>query len=76
MKRRSLAGGGFHRHCSAHELRQSFADRESEACAAVLAARRAVELLEGNEEPVDVVAGDAGAGVSDGESDLDAAVFQ
>ena len=74
MKRRSLIRGGFHRHRAAHELRQSFADRQSEACAAVVAARGAVELLEGDEEPLDVVAGDAGAGVGDGEADLDAAV--
>ena len=33
-------------------------------------------MLEGDEEPLDVVAGDAGAGVGDGEADLDAAVCQ
>ena len=58
---RSLARRALHPDLAAHELGQPFADGEAEPGAAVPPARRAVELMERDEEPVQILAGDADA---------------
>ena len=53
---------------AAHQGDQVAADRQTEAGAAMVAADRAVQLGEALEQPLELVCGDAGARVADGQA--------
>ena len=67
MERAALARRAVHPHLAAHHLDQVPGDGQAEPGAAVAARRRHVGLLERREQPLDLVGGDADAGVADGE---------
>ena len=60
---------------AAHHLRQFAADGEAEAGAAIFARGGSIDLGEGLEEAVDLVGGNADAGVTNGEEDEVVAAF-
>src|SRR5258705_8217298 len=68
-ERASLTGGAREPELAAEQARQLAADRQAEARAAVLAAGRAVGLLEGLEDDLLLVRRDADAGIDDRERD-------
>ena len=66
LKGRAVTVFAFDPDVAAHELGELAADGEAEAGAAVLACGGGIDLREGLEELVDLVGGDADAGVADG----------
>ena len=61
---RSLLEPAFDADPAAHQLGELLDDREAEAAAAVAARARAVDLREGVEDRVELLLGDADAGVA------------
>ena len=57
----------FHRNCATHQFDQLPSDRETEAGAAARAGHRAVDLMEGFEDPRALIGCDADAGILDRE---------
>ena len=72
---RALAEGGGERDRSAHLRDDALADRQAEAGAAIASGDRGIRLHEVAEQRIDLVGGDADAGVADGPFDRYAVGF-
>ena len=68
-ERAALAGLARHPDLAAHQLRQPLGDGKAEPGAAIFARGRGVGLLEGLEQPPDLLLGEADAGVADREAE-------
>jgi len=74
VKRGAFADLAFHGNGAAHAFAETFGDNQAEAGAAAAAFGRRVYLAERTEKLVDLVGGNADAGVADGEVDAHIAV--